>query len=197
MRRFQLLSLASLFIAIGLLSSCQEEEDALLRQPSKDRFKPIATDPYSSTESFIAKSLLISDERTTDILGQEGGLFFRIRPKGCPRSLRLPIGPRCMPGLDFLLTDIEGVRPDRFNFDKGFEGFIRDELTGSVVAQLTDVLVDPNRETFTLRYTATGDHEVASEQLLVSFKTLYVTDESAIEANFEGTVTSEVTEYLQ
>ena len=47
MRRFQLLSLASLFIAIGLLSSCQEEEAAQLSLQKTSAKFPVA---YKSSD---------------------------------------------------------------------------------------------------------------------------------------------------
>ena len=199
MRRLPLLSLASLFIVIGLLSSCQEEEAASPTTGGNPTTPVIDLPPIEPDGEYIAKSILVSDERTTNTLGQEGSLFFRVRPKGCPRgSLFLrPIGPRCMPSYDFLLAGLKGLQSDRFNFDKGFEGVIRDEKTGSVIAQLTDVIAGSDGKTFTLRYTATGEHKVTSNELQVNFTTLYTIDKSVIKANFEGTVTSEITEYLR
>ena len=197
MRLSQLLSLACLFVSIGLLSSCQEEEAAGLTVGRDGAVNVLPTNPIinlpptQAGEKFMAESILFSDRHTTEILGQEGAMRFRIRPKGCPR-----IGRLCDPGFEFLLIDVKGVDPRRFIPEKGANGLIVDPKTESVVATLAEVTLDPKNESITLFYAQHPEAKVVSSQLQVTFSTLYETGKSVEKVSFAGEVTSEIIEYL-
>ena len=199
MRLSRFLSLALLFISIGLFSSCQEEEVA------RPTFGPVGGGPVGpidwepllpppAKEDYVAESTLYSDEATTKILGQSAQLFFRLpRPKGCPVRL----GPLCDPGFEFRLTGYEGVDLEDFVTEKGFEGSIVDPKTGRVVAELTGISGLPvNSGAFTLFYTAVEEPKILSGTLRVTFRSLYNTDSSLQPVGFQGKVTSEIFGYL-
>lgn len=193
-----LFSAAILLIATGLLSSCQEEEDASRPKTSihsnlqYDRFEPVS--PLEDPQPIIDKTVLSSDERTTEILRGQAELYFLIRPKGCPRRAYRPL---CEPGFEFLLAGAKGIDIEGWYVKEGFEGFIVDPRTGSVVAELTDIMYDEESQAPILVYTATEDYEIASKQLQVTFGTLYDTGRSLQKVGFEGEVSTEIIEYLR
>lgn len=194
MRFSRFLSLALLFIGIGLFSACQEEEAASpTYRGGGEVFLP-PSPPPEEKEEYIAESTLYADEATIRVLGQSAQLFFRLpRPKGCPVRL----GPLCRPGFEFLLTEYNGVYPEDFVIEEGFEGSIVDPKTGAVVAELTGVTHSPDRAgAFTLFYTAVEGPEISSGTLRVTFRSLYYTHSSVQPVGFQGEVTSEIFEYL-
>ena len=200
MRSFQLLSLVLFIISGTIFSSCQEDEAAILDKytnypvnpPTYPKIPTSWQDPYRESEEVIAESVLSSDRRTTEIIGNPAHLFLRIRPKGCPRRF----GPICEPGFEFSLSETKGIDPRRFLFGEMDSGVIVDPKTKSVVAYFADVYYDPESEAITLFYTQGEASKIASDQLQVSFGTLLETDKSVEEVRFEGEVTSKIIEYL-
>ncbi len=189
----RLLSLILLFTCFALFSACQEEEDAgILVSSPKLTGKYKATDANNS--EYIAKAVLYSDERTTEILGQYGQLSYVIkrRPKGCP----VRISPLCYPDLEFFSNGFEGIDPTRFNY-KEYDGLILDPETGSVVASLTDISENPKTGAVTLIYSPTEKAEIVSEELQVTFGSLYDTGKSIEQVGFEGKVTSDIVDFLR
>jgi hypothetical protein len=136
--------------------------------------------------------MLFSDERTTELLGQQGQLSYVItrRPKGCP----VRIAPLCHPDLAFLSTRFEGMDPTRFNYEE-YKGAIRDLETGSVLAYLTEISVDSENGAVTLIYSITTEPKIVSDQLQVTFSSLYDTGRSVEQVGFEGKVASDIVEF--
>lgn len=185
----RLLSLVLLLAVFGLFSACQEEEDAdVLRSSTKEIYKPKAT--YLEQPEIVAETVLISDQRTTEILGQQGQLFFRLpRPVGCPRRL----GPLCEPTLEFLLAGLKGLEPERFNTKEGFEGAIYDPETGILVAKLTDIDASDGLK---LVFTIIESQKISSDVLMVNFSTMYNTGKTTQFVNFEGELTADIFEFF-
>ena len=197
MNSFKLRSLTLLLLSFCLLSACEEEEDASRSKISArsdfkyDRFEP--TSPLEGLQPTIAEAVLSSTEETTEILGGPSQLYFRARPKGCPRRAFRPL---CDPGFEFVLAGAKGIDIEGWYIEEQFEGLITDPRTGSVVAELTDIIYDEESKAPILVYTATEEYKVASKQLEVTFSTLYDTGQSLQEVSFEGEVSSEIVKYL-
>ncbi|MGB3780239.1 MAG: hypothetical protein WA960_17885 [Tunicatimonas sp.] len=189
----RLLSLVLLLTCFAFLSACQEEEDASIFSNSPkiiDKYE--ASNPDKS--EIIAKATLYSDKQTTEFLGQQGQISYVIlrRPKGCP----VRISPLCYPDLGFFSNGFEGIDPTRFNY-KEYDGLISDPETGSVVAILTDISENPETGAVTLIYSPTEKAEVVSDQLQVTFGSLYDTGKSIEQVGFEGKVTSDIVDFLR
>lgn len=185
----RLLSLFLLLTSFAFLSACQEEEDAdVLRSSTKEIYNPKAT--YLEQPEIVAETVLISDQRTTEILGQQGQLFFRLpRPVGCPRRL----GPLCEPTLEFLLAGLKGLELERFSPKEGFEGSIYDPETGIVVAKLTEV---GSLKEFRLVFTVVESQKISSDVLTVNFSTMYNTGKTTQFVSFEGELTADIFEFF-
>ncbi len=106
------------------------------------------------------------------------------------------ISPLCYPDLGFFSNGFEGLDPTRFNYEK-FKGSIYDPETGSVAANLIDIDADPETGAVTLIYSPTEKAEVVSDQLQVTFGSLYDTGKSIEQVGFEGKVTSDIVDFLR
>jgi hypothetical protein len=189
----RLLSLVLLLTCFALFSACQEEEDiSIFSNSPKIIDKYEASNPDKS--EIIAKATLYSDKQTTEFLGQQGQISYVIlrRPKGCP----VKYGPLCYPDLGFFSNGFEGIDPTRFSY-KEYNGLISDPETGSVVAILTGISENPKTRAVTLIYSPTEKAEVISEELQVTFGSLYDTGKSIEQVGFEGKVTSDIVDFLR
>lgn len=185
----KLLSLI-LLLAVFVLPACQEEETGILELPAQ-KFDDALIKPSQESTSFVAETTLSSDERTVKVLGQEGHLFFRVRPKGCP----VRIAPLCDPGFEWSLTGVKGLDLHRLILEE-ISGLMVDPKTESIVAVLTQASLDPETGGAKLFYEFQPKSEVASDQFQVTFGALYDAGQSIEHVAFEGFVTSEIIEPL-
>ncbi len=186
----RLLSLVLLFSVFALFSACQEEENSILKVPLRN-FDYIPIQPYQKLTPFITETTLSSDERTIEVLGQEGHLFFKIRPKGCP----VHIGPLCDPGFELSLTGVKGLDFHRL-IPEEISGLMVDLETESIVAILTEASFDLESGGAKLFYEFQPNSEVVSDQLQITFGAMYNAGQSIENVGFEGFVTSEIIEPL-
>ena len=197
----RLLSFVLLLSCFALFSACQEEEAANFFYeepitPVKSPIEPIVsikpTVPAAGEGYYVAETILQSDPRTTEILGQLGQLYFRLpsRPVGCPGR----IGPLCDPTFTLLLAGYKGVDPERFSTEDGVEGAVYDPETGVLVAKLTDVDASDGLK---LGFTVIGNPEISSTVLIVNFGTVYNTGKTPQFVNFEGELTADIFEFSE